>query len=147
MARRQHPPEFRQQLIADYLRTIDDSGGGTFQDATSPRKRVNSTWRKSTTDCEHRAPPRSLRFLNVAPRPPAHWSGPFGACGGAESVRSHGATTRDWADRTTRNAGKREKDPPRPHAGSWRSVQRRALLPRPRLDFLSRGVKCRALLR
>ena len=31
MARRRHPPEFRQQLIADYLRTIDDSGGGTFR--------------------------------------------------------------------------------------------------------------------
>ena len=28
--------------------------------------------------------------------------------------------------------------PPGPHAGSWRGVKRRAILPRPRLNFLSR---------
>ena len=53
----------------------------------------------------------------MSPRAPAYRSGPFGACGGAESVRSHGATTRGGADRTTRDAGRRANNPTRTARG------------------------------
>jgi len=67
------------------------------------------------TDREHRAP---LRSLNVAPRAPAYWSGPFGARSGRVAVPTRsGATGRrpaagpTGADRTTRDAGRRPTDP------------------------------------
>ena len=48
-------------------------------DAVIERHAVHQHDRETTTDREHRASPRGLRFLNAAPRPPAHRSGPRGA--------------------------------------------------------------------
>jgi hypothetical protein len=118
----------------DADRGVHHAGGGDRPDPDAPAharrrrgsawsaqpaldRRVRRSWRASTTDREHRAPPRTLRFLNAAPRPPAHGSGPFGARGVPASVRRHGATTRRGADRTTRDAGRRAKTPTRAARG------------------------------
>ena len=59
--------------------------------------RIHRSWRTSTTDRGHRAPPRSLRFLNVAPCTPTHWSGPRGVAARPESSLRQRATARSVA--------------------------------------------------
>ena len=57
------------------------------------------------------------RFLNVTPRAPAHWSGPFGARNSPRSARNDGATPRGGADQATRAADRRAHDRPRAARG------------------------------
>jgi hypothetical protein len=86
-------------------------------------------------------------------RPPAHWSGPRGVPVRPASSPRQATTTRRGADRTTERAGGRATAPswtargrvadgrplpPGPHAGAWHGVKRRAILPRTRLEILSR---------
>ena len=105
-------PDLRQGWNTSFTRRIPFGGQISMMLAVGRRRAPRATG--ETVDGGLRAPPRSL---NVAPRAPAHWSGPLGAWSGPKSVRSHGATPRGGADRTTRDAGRRAKDPTRTARG------------------------------
>ena len=71
-------------------------------------RRIHRSWRTSTTDRRHRAPPRSLRFLNVAPPHPGS------LVGAARGARSSGIEPPPAADGPKRS---RPDDPQRTQPG------------------------------